>query len=188
MKIYILRHEERTKDCSFFSPLTMNGLLNSNKLIPLLEKEKINKIYCSPFIRTLQTIYPYSNKHNIKINLEYGLSETHHENIIPKQSIGLYLPEYLSEQFNYNINYKTLIEPTNITYPEREKDVEKRTKKVLKQIILDNYKTDNNIILVSHRTTCNIILKLANIIENNYPMGKLCLFFSNNGWTFSSLN
>ena len=58
MKIYILRHEDRTMDLTFFSPLTKNGLEKSVKLIDHLEKERINVIYSSPYIRTLQTIYP----------------------------------------------------------------------------------------------------------------------------------
>ena len=66
MKIYLLRHEDRTMDLTFFSPLTKNGLENSVELIKHLEKEKIDTIYSSPYIRTLQTIYPYSKKYNIK--------------------------------------------------------------------------------------------------------------------------
>ena len=58
MKIYLLRHEDRTMDLTFFSPLTKNGLENSNELVKYLEREKINTIYSSPYIRTLQTIYP----------------------------------------------------------------------------------------------------------------------------------
>lgn len=62
MKIYILRHEDRTIDCSFFGPLTKKGLINSGKLIDKLEKLNIDEIYCSPFIRTMQTIYPFVEK------------------------------------------------------------------------------------------------------------------------------
>ena len=40
MKLYILRHEDRTQDCSFFSPLTKEGLNNSIKLIDILKKKK----------------------------------------------------------------------------------------------------------------------------------------------------
>ena len=32
MKLYILRHEDRTIDASFFGPLTKEGIINSNKL------------------------------------------------------------------------------------------------------------------------------------------------------------
>ena len=119
MKIYILRHEDRTHDCTFFSPLTKIGLENSIKLIDILKKEKINTIYTSPFIRTLQTIYPYAKSNNIKLNIEYGMSEIHHEDIIAKKSVGINLPEYLAESFEYNPEYKTLIKSTDIVYPEK---------------------------------------------------------------------
>ena len=59
MKIYILRHEDRTMDLTFFSPLTKKGLEKSLKISDELEKLNINSIYSSPYIRTLQTIYPY---------------------------------------------------------------------------------------------------------------------------------
>jgi 2,3-bisphosphoglycerate-dependent phosphoglycerate mutase len=74
MKIYILRHEERTIDCSFFGPLTMNGLQNSKKLINKLDMLNITDVYSSPFIRTLQTIEPFIKKNNMKIKLEYSLT------------------------------------------------------------------------------------------------------------------
>jgi broad specificity phosphatase PhoE len=134
MKIYILRHEDRTQDCSFFAPLTKSGLENSIKLVKYLEKEKIDTIYSSPFIRTLQTIYPYAKEHDIKINIEYGLSELHNEEIIPKKAVGISLPEYLAESFNYNSEYKTLIKPTDINYPEKNKDAQDRIKRVLRKI------------------------------------------------------
>jgi broad specificity phosphatase PhoE len=57
MKIYILRHEKRPADCSFFVPLSEEGLKDSIKLVPRLKKCNINLIFSSPFIRTLQTIY-----------------------------------------------------------------------------------------------------------------------------------
>ncbi len=44
MKIYILRHEDRTIDASFFSPLTEKGLINANNLCFYLEKIDITKI------------------------------------------------------------------------------------------------------------------------------------------------
>ena len=64
MRLYILRHEDRPEDCSFFTPLSEQGLINSNKLTTILEKCKINYIISSPFIRTLQTIVPYAKKKN----------------------------------------------------------------------------------------------------------------------------
>lgn len=197
MKIYILRHEDRTQDCSFFAPLTKAGLENSIKLVKYLEKEKIDKIYCSPFIRTLQTIYPYAKEHDIKINIEYGLSELHHEEIIAKKSVGISLPEYLAKSFNFNPEYKTLIKPTEIIYPEKDKQAQTRIKRVLRKVIEDNMESNHNIVLVSHQTLCNAVLKIVNnsgtkledSIVNNYEKGKICLIFdSENGWTYKPVN
>ena len=96
MKLYILRHEDKTQDATFFSPLTKQGLENATKLINELEKVEISHIYSSPYIRTLQTVHPYCKKHDLKIKLEYGLSEINHEDIIPKKSYQIRLPEYIA--------------------------------------------------------------------------------------------
>lgn len=66
MRLYVLRHEDRTVDASFFAPLTEKGLNNSKDLIKRLAKLKINKVYSSPFIRTLQTVYPYVKTNGLK--------------------------------------------------------------------------------------------------------------------------
>ena len=140
MKLYLLRHEDRTIDCTFFSPLTLLGLKNSVKLKNLLVTHNINKIYSSPFIRTIQTIFPYSKKHKIPINLEYGLSEFHHQDIIPKQSVGLELPDYIAKSYNVNCQYTPVISHVGINYPETMLDVEVRVKKILQSLIKKHYK------------------------------------------------
>ena len=193
MKIFILRHEDRTQDCSFFAPLTRIGLDNSVKLISYLKKNNINMIYSSPFIRTLQTIYPYIKETDIKINIEYGLSEIHHEDIIPKKAVGISLPEYIAESFNYNPEYKTIVKPTDINYQENEKQVSLRIKKILREIISAYYKTDKNILLVTHQCPCNEMVKITNKAtkkvntSNDYSKGRLCLIYNNN-WTFEPIN
>jgi broad specificity phosphatase PhoE len=203
MKIYILRHEDRLQDCSFFAPLTKHGLENAAKLVNILKEHDINVIYSSPFIRTLQTIYPYSKESGIKINLEYGLSEIHHSDIIPKKAVGLHLPEYIAKSFNYNDTYKTIVAPEQIIYPEEDiKPVRIRMKKVLKDIITKYAGKNINIIIVSHQSICADILKIIYISMkkqnlniphelkdaiDNYKTGELCLFY-NNGWKFQKIN
>ena len=199
MKIYILRHEDRTQDCSFYAPLTKNGLENSTKLIDYLEKEKITQVYCSPFIRTLQTVYPFvketnSKNPNFKINLEYGLVELHHEDLIPKKAVGISLPEYLAESFCCNLEYKSIIKPTDIIYPERAKFVCLRTKRILKKIIEDYFEVEANILLVTHQSVCAEILKIVNLdckidptLIKNYETGKISLVYDN-GWAYKSIN
>jgi broad specificity phosphatase PhoE len=195
MKIYILRHEDRTQDCSFFSPLTETGLNNSIKLIDKLKSENITKIYCSPFIRTLQTIYPFAKCSNIKILPEYGLSELHHQDLIPKKAVGISLPEYLAKSFNSDLDYKTFIKSTDIKYPETNKDVGKRIRRFLQNLIVQNFETNENIVLVSHQSVCCEILKIVNrsnkidpSLLTSYDKGRLSLVFDCSEWNYKSIN
>ena len=48
MKIFILRHEERTIDATFFSPLTENGLIAGMKDLQMFYKSFItNILHCN---------------------------------------------------------------------------------------------------------------------------------------------
>ena len=195
MKIYILRHEDRTMDATFFSPLTSEGLNNSVKLIEILKKHNIDKIYSSPFIRTLQTVTPYSKSMNIPINLDYSLSEIQHPHIIPEKSYQITLPLYIAESFNYNPKYTSLFNPVDYKYPENEKLVEKRVKRFMGKILTDELKSKHNILIVSHQVVCNIILKFANRntdvnldVTHNYPRGGLTQVFNKDEWVFEPIN
>jgi 2,3-bisphosphoglycerate-dependent phosphoglycerate mutase len=178
MKIYILRHEERTKDASFFSPLTKQGHKNAQNLVNTLKNLNINKIYSSPYIRTLQTIYPYSKKYNIPINIDYGLIEILHESIIPPKSYDVELPDYMADYFNINKSYYPLITNKDLEYPEDDEKLLKRTKKIFKHIIATNKHTNTNILVVTHQGLCKNIINLKNKIEN-YETGQLSLIFDN---------
>jgi len=197
MKIYILTDEDSTQDKTFFSPLTKQGLENSIKLIEELKKVKITHIYSSPYIRTLQTIYPYSKKYKLKINLEYALCEINHKDIIPKKSYQIRLPEYMAESFNYEPNYNEKFAPEEISYPENEKKVYKRVRDILKYIISIHSSLDDNVILVTHQIVCKQILKIVKnfgvLKPNNedllsYPKGALTEVFDNIYWTFKPIN
>lgn len=197
MKIFILRHEDRTQDATFFSPLTKAGLENSIKLIPILENLQIKYVYSSPFIRTLQTVYPYLKQSNTNVKLDYGLSEIKHEDLIPKWSHTTRLPEYMNENFLVDSNYKGSVEPEDIPFPEKEIDVQKRVKVFLKNIISNHLNTDDTILIVTHQVVCNIILKIIYKYgkekppvesANNYPKGAVSLVFDNLEWTFKPIN
>lgn len=196
MKLYILRHEDRTQDATFFSPLTKDGLENSEKLIELLKELNINLIYSSPFIRTLQTIHPYAKYKNLKINIDYSLSELQHPDLIPPNSYQVTLPKYIAKDFNYNKIYESLMQPTQFKYPEDEQAMMKRVKKILTKI-LTNHKGDENIIIVTHQGICNMILKIVGKAINNerlkkfkfkYSTGKVTKVFDTDKWVFKNIN
>ena len=198
MKLYILRHEERTIDATFFSPLTEKGLENSKMLGKKIEKIGIKIIYCSPYIRTLQTIYPFSLKSDIKLNLEYNLIEIQHPSIIPPKSYNVELPLYIAKLFNYNPDYKSIMKPNMITYPESSKELEQRTIEFLKILIRKYYSTNETILLVTHQGLCKVILNIIRKFGkkskpdeelcNNYPTGELSLVFDNNNeWIYEKI-
>jgi 2,3-bisphosphoglycerate-dependent phosphoglycerate mutase len=197
MKLYILRHEERTIDATFFAPLTEKGLNNSVLLVNYLEKLGITKIYCSPFVRTLQTIYPFSIKNNIKLNIEYNLSEIQHPSIIPPKSYSVELPLYMAKLFNYNPDYTSAMRPTMINYPESTSQLEYRTKQFLKALINKYHNTNETILLVTHQGLCQVILnvidkigtknKAPDAMHIEYPMGALSLVFENKEWVYKKI-
>ena len=86
MRLYLLRHEDRTQDATFFAPLTLRGLQNSKKLVKVLRKLQINVIFSSPFVRTLQTIKNYSKLSGIPVKIDYALEEYISPGPIPKDS------------------------------------------------------------------------------------------------------
>ena len=193
MKLYILRHEDRYEDCSFFTPLTKKGLSNANNLVKILDSCSIDLIFTSPFIRTLQTIYPYAKKKNILVNIDYSLSEIHRKDIIPKKAVGLQISDELAKDLNFNINYKSQINSNEIIYPEEFCNVFNRMRKFLKYILITYASTNYNIILVTHQSLCNSALKINKDINNeniikNYPTGKCCLIFDYDKWSFKEIN
>jgi broad specificity phosphatase PhoE len=119
----------------------------------------------------------------------------HHQDIIPKKAVGINLPEYLAETFSYDPEYKTYIKPTDIVYPETNKDVSVRIKRFLRHLIANYAGTEKTILLVTHQAVCSEILKIVNnsvpnikleeSIINNYEKGRVALVYSN-GWTYSS--
>jgi len=196
MELYILRHEDRTMDASFFAPLTKEGLEKSINLVKILKKKNIDKIYCSPFIRTIQTIYPYAKSYNIEINMEHSLSEIQHPHIIPEKAYMITLPQYIAESFNYNPKYVSLLNPKDHVYPEDDKTVEIRVKKFITKLLTDNINSKNKIILVTHQIVCNLILKLitrhykeiAIDTTYNYNKGNLTKVFEVDKWVFKPIN
>ena len=206
MKIYVLRHEDRTMDLTFFSPLTKNGLEKSVKISEVLKKINIDNIYSSPYIRTLQTVYPYSKDNRLPIKLDYSLTELYQSDNIPKKSYSVTLPEYIAESFNYDDSYTSSIKPTEIQFPESITNFKKRVKNFLNEIIINNHKTDKTIILVTHQGVINVInniikkskttdvdkkLDANSTVKDNefkYPKGAITKVFEDNKWTFEKIN
>lgn len=199
MKIYVIRHQEKFEDNTMFSPLTTKGLENSKKLIDILNKLNINHMFSSPYLKSLQTIYPYSKSNDKEINIEYGLIEALRAPNIPKNSYNMEFPHYLASQFNYNKKYKSQVNREELKYNESDKNIIKRLKRVLSYILKTYGSTKDNILIVSHMLPINAIIQIGAKSKHTnmpkdypmsyeYPQGALTEIFKDNKWTFNKVN
>ena len=103
MKIYVMRHCERNlNNCSFESPLIQKGFYNAKNLYNNMNNKKIDTIYSSPFLRTIQTGDFYSKMKEIPINIDYSIAEY----VLPCDRFQMYsinnyiIPEIWKKNFN----------------------------------------------------------------------------------------
>ena len=151
-KLYTLRHEKRNLDNHYFSsPLTDEGKYNSlNKTIDLLEENTIDIIYTSPFVRCIDTILPYANKHNIPIHVDYRLYEWYANpdfEDVPVQKID--------EPSRFSSITK---EDICINYPESSEDRNKRVSQFMNMLEEKYQGTHLNVLVCAHMDIVNDVI------------------------------
>ena len=180
MKLILLRHEEREFNLGFFSNLTENGIINACVLPLELKKLNIDIIFTSPFVRTLQTIYPYAKNYNTKVNVEYGLYEYIHN---PFFLIGewYYTMDDISDTDLTSIvnnEYTSIIQKNDFTILEDEISLERRLIKFF-DYLKTNY-NDKTVLIVSHMGVINKIKDLyfkKTDMRDEFKMGHFEFFF-----------
>lgn len=166
MRIFILRHEKRNIDNPLFdSPLTEAGLENANSLVENIEKIHFDNIYTSPFLRVLQTIYPYCLKHKKFVKVDNSLYESMDDlkfNNNNKNNTWKNLPNKYKDIID--ANYISMID--NVKLRETFEEVCERVKQFIQYLIKQN----KDVLIVSHQTVCNAILNyFDNSIEDESP-------------------
>jgi len=179
MKLILLRHEKREIHPGFFSSLTEEGLEDSKLLIDKFKKYKIDQIYCSPLLRTLQTIYPYCIKNKRKVTIEYALHEYKHNPyflIEPK----IYDVEDLKDNNLLSIvskKGKSKFKKEDFQYDilENENNLEKRLLVFFKYLKKKEKQNSNQtLLLVSHKGVINKIKQMINHktgMDDEFPKG-----------------
>ena len=176
MKLYLLRHEIRNlRNPTFYSPVLPEGLKNAENLKTLLDKKNINLIFSSPFKRVLQTVKPYCDMKNMKVNMEFSLYEQiyYHTDVdinFDKDDFRKDIKPSDDEYYLKNKNYKSYLPLSKIEFT---KDAKKRANDFVNYIINKYKDTDCNIVLASHGGLISQILD----VEDRYPMGGLCLYY-----------
>ena len=170
MRIILLRHEERGEDIGFYSNLTEEGINRSYKLPDRLKLLNIDIIFSSPFIRTLQTIYPYGET----VNIEYGLYEYMHHEYFSVNRWYYTVDNVTDGNLSGIINrdYKSVISKDDFIVLEDEENLEKRVIKFI-NYLKDNYQ-DKTVLLVTHKAVVNKIKDLyleKTPLSNDFEMG-----------------
>jgi len=159
MKLYIVRHCERYSSPLYKSQLTYNGKIEATKLSVTLYENNINQIYCSPYLRCIQTIEKYCELFNINYNIEYGFCEN--TLMLIQSDI-----DRLLENCKNNKDYMSKIGIKEINETNSDiNDIIKRVGNVLISIIEDNKYSTNNVLICTHQTNINIILYLFNLLS-----------------------
>ena len=73
MKIVIVNCAISQPSNEYSTMLTKDGFEQADRYTSILEKLKPDIVYSSPFIRALQTIYPFCTKAKIKVRVENSL-------------------------------------------------------------------------------------------------------------------
>lgn len=160
MKIIILRHAERYDSPLFETSLTEEGLQQAEDLVELLKKHKIDAIYASPFLRVLQTIYPYCCESGDEVNIENSFYEC------------LECDEFTYDNYKHRVselfekypkfkkivgNYESSMNLANLSHVETETDIKNRVYRFIWK--LNKQYPDKCILIVTHMTICNTIKK-----------------------------
>ena len=188
MRIYLLRHEKRDlHDPTFYSPLLPEGLKDAENLKYLLESFEINKIYASPFKQVLQTVKPYCDMKNMKVNIEYGLYEQILNRNDSNVQFNLHIDLKSNDEEFYlkNTDYFPLVPLSNIEFTDK---THLRSTAVFKHLAAIYQKYENlNILLATHAGVLN---QIANIEDNKWPMGGIALAYDDDegGKIFDPIN
>lgn len=162
--IYCLRHELRDmKDPTFDSKLTSQGVINAQTtLLYKLLKLHIDYIYCSPFIRCLQTVIEYSKIINIPIYIDYRLCEKLEDESFNTDTAIRTLSNEELVQYNATVIHSDV----NIKWPETNTQMKSRVKEFIESI--DN---ETNILVCSHESIIKEIITIK--LGYNYCYHKM---------------
>ena len=173
MSLIFLRHSQRhKKDLAIEKSLNRTGKYHSNACLKdKLKGLNITEIYCSPFLRCLQTVEQISKEVKIPIKIEACLAENYSQSDLEKIEGNTPYPEkYFEIVGDYNVDkeYLPLYSINNLL--EKEYKIFNETFEERMELFLDflnnckeNLQRDRNILIVSHSSVLQkIIFKMYN--------------------------
>jgi broad specificity phosphatase PhoE len=153
--LWLIRHAHRwdfvqpewfeTATYPYDPPLSPQGFDQAANLVEKFSSITINRIYTSPFLRTIQTADPLARSLQLSVQLEWGLCEwlcQEWTSELPKTTPI----NKLTIDYPYiNVNYLSLVMPC---YPETTKELDARITMLADKLIQGN---DENILVIAHK-------------------------------------
>lgn len=166
--LWIARHGNRmdfvhpewfdTAPLRYDPPLSEDGHHQARQLARRLQSEAIARIFCSPFLRAIQTAGPIADALDLSLNIEAGLGEWHNPQWMEESPQTRSLESLHQDYPRINQNYQSRILPH---YPETESRLCQRFAAIARQLVNSHFE---NILLVGHGATAAWVT--AALVEN----------------------
>ena len=166
MKLVILNSADTVASNTYFTTLNTNGFEQADKMVDFLESIKPDIIYSSPFIRALQTIYPFCKRFDRRVLPECSLYpiKRYDKLLHPREMADNSIPSY----FSYldaicDCDYKTKLFHSNVRSIEEIQDIKNRVFPFLHFLKTEYLDTNKAILLNTHHDLCIYMLEYFGI-------------------------
>jgi broad specificity phosphatase PhoE len=126
-------------------PLSSQGFDRANQLAHALGGVDIDRIFTSPFLRTIQTVEPLARLRQLPIQLEWGLCEWLCQDWTPELPKTTPMDELLQRYPNIDGAYQSSVLPC---YPETVGELDTRLNNIAHKLIQDNAE---HVLAIAHK-------------------------------------
>lgn len=185
MKLFALRHFQRYDDTSFYSSLTLEGFTQSLAIVEKLVKLGITHVYASPFLRVMQSVYPFVNMsaakedmQMLRVRVEPMIGEMrNNENFEPAHLFERGVNDIPLKFFSIiDWSYNPMAQIFHVDKPEQFEDVVERTMQFMHSLS-ENHGDNDRVLIVTHSSVINAFRRIYNVGDNvddtPFPYGEV---------------
>lgn len=165
--------------------LSPNGIIQAKELAERLKNESIKHIFCSNFLRTIETASQTANVLGLRLKIEAGIGEWYkREYFDPTGPVLIPIQEKIKRFPEIDISYSSGVYPV---FPETFDEMESRVGKAVEHI-LQNFSED--MLLVGHGGSVDASVRflVGEKVEIDSSLCCICKVVRNNGRWILELN